>query len=340
MVDRIGGISRLRLRRASRHPGWFAVGWRAAAVVAVIVFIIAFHWIDRGGLYDSHDGHISFLDAVYFTMISATTTGYGDVVPVSTEARMFDAFVVTPIRIFLLLIFIGSAYLFVARNYWEAFVMKRIQRDLCDHVIVTGFGVKNRRAVEELINLGVDPRSIVVIDLDQEALTLAESYGCTVLKGDSTRDETLRAVHIERARLLIISAGRDDTSILICLTARDLAPNLRISIAVNEQDNETPARRAGANVVVNPLTFAGLLLATSHGSQHIADYLVDLASQQGKVQLVERPVQPDEVGKSLDQIKGAVGLRVFHDGKPSGSWQTQRKTLRAGDLVMQIKETG
>jgi voltage-gated potassium channel len=57
------------------------------------------------------------------------------------------------------------------------------------------------------------------------------------------------------------------------------------------------------------------------------------------VQLVERPVEPDEVGKSLDQIKGAVGLRVFHEGKPSGSWQTQRKTLRAGDLVMEIKET-
>jgi voltage-gated potassium channel len=92
--------------------------------------------------------------------------------------------------------------------------------------------------------------------------------------------------------------------------------------------------------VVNPLTFAGLLLATSHGSQHIADYLVDLASQQGKVQLVERTVEPSEVGKSLDQIKGAVGLRVFHQGKPSGSWQTQRKILRAGDLVMEIKETG
>jgi voltage-gated potassium channel len=339
MFDRARGISRLTLRRASRHPTWFAVGWRVAAVIAVIVFIIAFHWFERDGLYDTHDGHVSFLDAVYFTMISATTTGYGDVVPVSTEARMFDAFVVTPIRIFLLLIFIGSAYLFVARNYWEAFVMKRIQRDLCGHVIVTGFGVKNRRAVEELINLKVDPRSIVVIDRDADALTLAESYGCTVLQGDSTRDETLRAVHIERARLLIISAGRDDTSILICLTARDLAPELRISIAVNEQDNEAPARRAGADVVVNPLTFAGLLLATSHGSQHIADYLVDLASQQGKVQLVERPVEPDEVGKSLDQIKGAVGLRVFHEGKPSGSWQTQRKTLRAGDLDMEIKET-
>jgi voltage-gated potassium channel len=52
-------------------------------------------------------------------MISATTTGYGDIVPVTENTRMFDALVVTPIRIFFLLIFVGSAYLFVARRSWE-----------------------------------------------------------------------------------------------------------------------------------------------------------------------------------------------------------------------------
>ena len=69
-------------------------------------------------------------------MISATTTGYGDIVPVTAETRLFDAFVVTPIRIFFLLIFIGSAYLFVARRSWERFLMKRIERTLHDHVVV------------------------------------------------------------------------------------------------------------------------------------------------------------------------------------------------------------
>jgi voltage-gated potassium channel len=49
--------------------------------------------------------------------------------------------------------------------------------------------------------------------------------GCVVLRADATRDSTLRAVHVNRAKLMLISAGRDDTSILICLTARQLAPN-------------------------------------------------------------------------------------------------------------------
>jgi voltage-gated potassium channel len=331
--------SRLTLKRASRRPTWFAAGWRIGAVIGLIGFIILFHWIERDDLVDQLDGHVSFEDVIYFTMISATTTGYGDIVPVTDQARMFDALIVTPARIFLLLIFVGSAYLLIARRSWEKFVMKRIQRGLQDHIVVTGFGTKNRRAVEELFELGTRPEEIVVIDLDDERLELAEACGCTVLKADATRDETLRAVHLERARLLLISAGRDDTSILICLTARHLAPKLRISMAINEKDNEAPARRAGADVVVNPLDFAGLLLATSRTGEHIADYLADLASGQGKVQLIERSVEPHEIGMPLSEVKGAVALRVIREGKPYGFWRTQAERLQEGDVIMEIRPT-
>ena len=53
------------------------------------------HWLERDGLKDNADGHISFIDVIYFTMISVTTTGYGDIVPLSERARLFDALVVT-----------------------------------------------------------------------------------------------------------------------------------------------------------------------------------------------------------------------------------------------------
>ncbi|MDQ3482022.1 MAG: potassium channel family protein, partial [Pseudomonadota bacterium] len=122
------------LYRRSTLPSWIAVAWRIAALIGVILLMIAFHWMERHGLKDNLDGHVSFADVVYFTMISATTTGYGDIVPVTTSTRMFDALVVTPIRLFLLLIFVGSAYLFVARRTWEKFVMKRIQNTLHDHI--------------------------------------------------------------------------------------------------------------------------------------------------------------------------------------------------------------
>jgi len=319
--------------------GWLSLGWRLTAMAALLGILILIHWIERDGLKDTHDGAVSFLDVIYFTMISATTTGYGDIVPVTDRTRLFDAIVVTPIRILFLLILAGSAYAFVARRSWERFIMKRIQRTLCDHIIIAGFGTKNTRAVKELIDLGSDPKDIVVIDTSDDRLEKAKAIGCTVLKADATRDETLRAVHVDRAKLMIISAGRDDTSILICLTARHHAPDLRISVAVNAEDNEIPARRAGADVVVNPLNFAGLLLATTHGGQHIADYLADLASGEGRVQLIERDVRPEEVGKSLKEISDGLGLRIIRDGTPYGFWRPQVQKLEASDIIMEICPT-
>jgi voltage-gated potassium channel len=217
--------------------------------------------------------------------------------------------------------------------------MARIQRGLVDHVVVAGFGIKNRRAVEELLRLGTAARSIVVLDQDEEQLSCAEAYGCNVMRADATRDETLKAVHLERAKLLLISAVRDNTSISICLTSRHVAPNVRISIAVNEKDNEAIAHRAGADVVVNPLDFAGLLLATSKSGQHIAAYLADLASGAGKLPIFERPVYPHEIGRGLKDIEGAVALRLIRDGEPFGFWRPQAAELKSGDVVMEIRPT-
>jgi voltage-gated potassium channel len=329
----------LTLRRKSKITGWFQLGWRIVAVVALIGFLILFHWLEREGLKDTHDGDVSLLDVIYFTMISATTTGYGDIVPVTERTRLFDALVVTPIRILFLLIFIGSAYLFVAQRTWERFIMKRIQRSLRDHIVVVGYGTKNSRAVQELIDLGAEPDTIVVIDVNEERLQMAKAAGCTILKADATRDATLRAVHVERAKLVIISAGRDDTSILVCLTTRHMAPDVRISLAVNQQDNEVPARRAGADVVVNPLDFAGLLLATTHAGHHIADYLADLATKSGRVRLIEREVRSDEIGTSLKDMVEGLGLRIIRDGTPYGFWRPQVQKLEPGDIIMAIVPT-
>jgi voltage-gated potassium channel len=205
--------------------------------------------------------------------------------------------------------------------------------------VVVGYGTKNSRAVQEMIDLGAEPDSIVVIDNNEDRLQVAKAVGCTVLKADATRDATLRAVHVDRAKLVIISAGRDDTSILVCLTTRHLAPDVRISLAVNQQDNEVPARRAGANVVVNPLDFAGLLLATTHSGYHIADYLADLATKGGRVQLVERDVLAEEIGTALKDIQDGLGLRIIRDGTPYGFWRPQVQKLEPGDIIMAIVPT-
>jgi voltage-gated potassium channel len=333
------GPAAVTLRRKSPLPVWVQIAWRAGLVIGLLLLAIVVHWLERDGLHDSHDGTVSFLDVVYFTMISITTTGYGDIVPISNQARMFDAFIVTPIRIFFVLIFIGTAYTFVFRRTWDKWRMSKIQESLCGHVVVAGFGTSGAEAVDELIALGTDAQDIVVIDASAEALERAESLGCAIVEADATRDKTLAAVRIGQAKALIVSAGRDDTSILITLTARHLAPKLNISVAVRNEDNELLARQAGASTVINPVSFAGLLLAGSTHGAHIADYIADLASSSGRVRLAERVVSGDECGQPLSALAKGLGVRVYRDGKPFGFWEPEVQALKPGDCIVEILPT-
>jgi voltage-gated potassium channel len=333
------GPDEITLRRRGRLPLWAQLGWRATLVIGLLAFAILLHWIERDGLRDNYDGHVSFSDVVYFTMISITTTGYGDIVPVADHTRMFDALVVTPIRIFFVLIFIGTAYTFVLRRTWDRWRMERLQQTLCRHVIVAGFGTSGSETVDELIARGTPAGEIVVIDRDEEALERAKSLGCLVTAADATRDKTLQAVRIGEARALVVSAGRDDTSILITLTARHLNPSLNISVAVRNEDNELLARQAGASTVINPVSFAGLLLAGSTEGAHISDYIADLASSSGRVQLAERVVRDDECGKPLSAIVQGLGVRIYRDGKPHGFWEPEVQSLKPGDCIVEILPT-
>jgi voltage-gated potassium channel len=328
------------LRRAIKLPVWGDLGLRLGAALALIFVVVSVHWLDREGLVDHADGHVSFLDVVYFTMISITTTGFGDIAPVSNQSRLVEAVIVTPIRVAVLFIFVGAAYNFLIKRGWEKWRMARIQEKLSDHIVVLGYGISGSEAVAELIARGTDPHCIVVMDTDPERLAAAEEVGCNVIEADATRDEHLMAVRIDRAKTVLVSAGRDDSSILIVLTVQHLAPDVPISVVIRAADNELLAHQAGADNVINPVRFTGLLLAGSAQGAHVADYLADLASVGGKVQLVERPVLPEEIGKPLDELaSGGKGLRIYRDGHARGFWEAEARALQAGDTVVEILPT-
>lgn len=328
------------LRRAVKVPVWADVGLRLGAALGLVMLVIMIHWFDREGLKDSLDGHISFLDVVYFTMISITTTGFGDIAPVSDRARLIEAVIVTPIRVAVLFIFVGTAYSFIIKRSWEKWHMARIQEHLTGHIVVLGFGISGSQAVHELIERGTDPGSIVVMDPSADRLAEAEDLGCNVMEGDASRDEALKAVRIDRARTILVSAGRDDSSILIVLTARHIAPDVPISVVVRAEDNELLARQAGADTVINPVRFTGLLLAGTAQGSHTADYLVDLASVSGRVQLVERPARPEEIGKSIDNLSGGSrGLRILRGQESIGFWEEGARRIEQGDIIVEIVPT-
>jgi voltage-gated potassium channel len=324
------------LQRETRTPVWISIGWRVIFVLTLVGIAVSVHWFDRAGLRDNYDGDVSFTDVIYFTMISITTTGYGDIAPVSERARLFDALIVTPIRVFVVLVFLGTAYNFVFKRTWDKWRMKLIQKNLHDHIVVCGFGTSGSEAVDELLARGTDPREIVVIDTSPTALERAAACGCAVIEADATRDESLKAVKIDRARNVIVSAGRDDSSILIVLTVRHLAEHVPISVLVRAEDNEILARQAGATTVINPVSFAGLLLAGSCHGPHIADYMADLAATDGSVKLSERQVAPHEIGKPLASIAGGIGVRIYRAGIPIAFWEPAAAALEPGDTILAI----
>ncbi|WP_298463882.1 potassium channel family protein [uncultured Erythrobacter sp.] len=328
------------LRRAVRLPIWGDLSIRLGAALVLIFIVIMIHWFDREGLVDNLDGEVSFLDVVYFTMISITTTGFGDIAPISDRARLVEAVIVTPIRFAVFFIFVGTAYNFIIKRSWEKWRMAKIQEQLSGHVVVLGYGVSGSQSVEELIERGSDPSNIVVVDPSEERLHEAEKLGVNVMAADATRDETLKAVRIHEADSVLVSAGRDDTSILIVLTVRHLAPKVPISVVVRADDNELLARQAGANNVINPVRFTGLLLAGSAQGAHIADYLADLASVTGRVQLVERVVEEEECGCSISELQtGGRGLRIYRNGRAIGFWEDECQNLQAGDIIVEIVPT-
>ena len=214
--------------------------------------------------------------------------------------------------------------------------MSVIQRRLEDHVVVAGFGTSGSEAVSELIRRGADPGMIVVVDERAAALRTAESCGTTVMEGNATRNAALEAARLSKARALIVSAGRDDTSILIVLTARRIAPDLPISVVIRSEDNEAIAHQAGANVVINPASFAGLLLAGSTHGAHTAEYMADLAASGGRVVLREREVAADEVGKPLAAITTGLGHRIYRGHQDFCFWEPEAARLEAGDIIVEV----
>jgi len=331
---------RPRFYRAGRLGPLTTLAIRAVAVLVLVGIALGGHWIDRDGLRDNSDGAVTFLDIVYFTVITVTTVGYGDIVPVSTSARMFDTFVVTPIRIFVFLIFLGSAYSFMLRQGWERWRMGLIRRELKDHVIVCGYGRSGTAAVAELLERGHDPGDIVVVDERADRLRLAEELGVATVEGDATHNRVLSIAKVEAAAQVIVSPGRDDTAVLIVLTIRRLSPHAGIAVAIAAIENELLARDAGATIIVNPVSFGGQLLAQCTAGPHIADYMADLVTRGGSVELRERAVRPDEIGRSVREIVGGQVLRLYRGDRAIGFWEHEAMALAAGDTVIEVVQAG
>lgn len=308
---------------------------RLLFVLLLFGVLFSLLWADRDGLRDQSDGEVSFTDIVYFTMITVSTVGYGDIVPVSTRARLLDALVITPIRLGIWLLFLGTAYQLIIRQYLEGYRMAKLQATLSRHIILCGFGHTGLSAAKELLARGVNAEQIVVIDSLEERVRLAGSLGIAAFQADATQEAVLRDAVIDKAKAVIIAAGRDDKNALTLLTARHLNPTVRIIVSAKEEEKVKLFKQGGADAIVSPATFGGYIIAAAVDHAHMVQYLDDLLTAGGKVSLLERAVAPGEIGKTPADVKPDVLLRLYRGGKTFSLLELEQTgLLQAGDVLV------
>ena len=277
------------------------------------------------------------IDVIYFTMITISTVGYGDIVPVSDTARLIDAFFVTPVRIFVWLIFIGTAYQLLIQRLLEEWRMTRLQRELEDHVIVCGYGHSGSIAAAELLQRGWSCERITVIDQDADVLQRAAAARIhrparrRVERGVAQGGRCRARARSDRQRRPRRHRGADRAD-----RARGCRRSVRVIASVGEQENAKLVRSSGANVIVSPPRFGGYLLAdavTSHGT---VEFLGEMLTYHGDHQMVERNAAPHEVGRIARELDGSLVVEVRRGGRRLGGWNHRELRIEAGDRLLVI----
>lgn len=310
---------------------------RGALALSLLVFIVALVYFDRGSYTDTHDGSVSFVDAIYYATVTITTTGYGDITPVTPQARILNAVLVTPMRILFLVLLVGTTLEVLANEG------RRILRDthwrnhMRNHVVVVGYGTKGRSAVDTLQSNGANPAQIVVIDPKPSAVVDANLRGFAAIEGDATRRDVLRRAEIIKAREVIITLDRDDSAILVTLTVRQLNPSAHVVVAVREDDNASLVRQSGANAVVTSSEAVGRLLGLSAVSPNLGTVIEDLLSSKEGLEVGERQVRADEVGRAPDDVKGEAVIAVVRNKTLRRFYDPTVAKLETGDQVVVVR---
>jgi voltage-gated potassium channel len=283
-----------------------------------------------------------WFDAFYMSLTTITTVGYMEVHPLHPAGRVFNSF----------LILFGVTSLFFAvgamtqtiielelTGYFPKRRVKRMIAKLNDHYIVCGFGRVGRAAAAELQRAGVP---FIILDRSEAKVERAMHDHMLAALGDSTFDNNLRDVGIERARGLVAALATDADNLFLVLSAKSLNPKLHVASRVIEEEAEQKFRRAGADAVFMPYNMAGSRLAQSILRPHVVEFL-ELATAESELKVSIEQVKVGSHSELIDksirqiQLRKQVGVIVLAVRRADGQMvfnPDPDTVIQAGDFLI------
>ncbi|MCD6453426.1 MAG: potassium channel protein [Dehalococcoidales bacterium] len=260
-------------------------------------------------------------DAIYMTMITITTVGYGEVHPLTSAGRIFSIFLIlggVSGALFVLSALVeyiveGKLGITLRRRQMKAKIAK-----LKDHFILCGYG----RVGEDIAHtFSEEEVSFVVIDSHPNNAALAEKQGYLYLLGDATSDKALLEAGIKKARGLVAAVGSDVDNTYITLSARGLCPNLFIEARASNREAEIKLKRAGANRVVSPNTIGARRMAMLVLRPGVVDFIDTVAYHRGRELQMENIAIGDKsrlVGQTVNAIRRQNKVSILAINREKG----------------------
>ncbi|MDJ0735813.1 MAG: potassium channel protein [Nostocaceae cyanobacterium] len=261
----------------------------------------------------------SWEDAVYMTVITLATVGYGETQPLGSKGRLF-----TIALILMGVITIG----YIVNRFTEAVIQgyfpegfrlrqqRRLMESLSGHYILCGFSRTGRQIAKEFTAEGVP---FVVIDSNPESVQLAQENGYYVYLGDATLDESLVRVGIQKAACIVAALPSDAENLYIVLSAKTLNPGMRAIARASTEEAVQKLQRGGADVVISPYITGGKRMAAAALRPQVMDFVDGIISGADRQLYMEEylldPAVCPCVGKTIQQSKlrsetGALVLAI------------------------------
>jgi voltage-gated potassium channel len=284
----------------------------------------------------------TWFDSVYMVVVTFSTVGYQEVHPLSHLGRVFTMGVIVA-GVGLVYFAIGTlTFALLEFEFDKVFGRRRMMREidrLSGHYIICGAG---RVGLSSARVLARRPAPFVVIETEHARLEGFEKEWL-VLEGDATKESTLKQARIDTAAGLVAATTTDATNLYIVLTARGLNPKLKIIARASDEAAEKHLRKAGADSVVSPYSFAGHRIAQSFLRPNVVDF-IDVAISRGTNEemiieeiLIDKKSRLDGStvgGSNIHRDLGIMILAIKHASGQPGFNPTAGQPISAGDYLI------